>query len=240
MKHILTKWPTFMILQLCLTKGNERTLCFHDTSTVLAQLDSMALDRTLLKSVAGQALFSLITDFRALQIDKTEAEILESIVFNAAGRRNMMILWVTLLSDGFQEWQFTILTGHRFDPAHLRSMDNSSYLSMARHHLTTFKNTRDTMRLTKIILLVNSIYDTSTQEALVNALFENRTIQVTHFVHYVTTSLILSLYNDNWIQYLYFQDVCYPIKIAYFIFVEVYNRGLNNSLKLLIYNNYSI
>ena len=91
MKHILTKWPSFMILQLCLTKGNERTLSFCDSTTVLAQLDSMALDRTLLKSVAGQALFSLITDFRSLQIDKTEAALLESIVFNAAGRRNEMI-----------------------------------------------------------------------------------------------------------------------------------------------------
>ena len=88
MKHILTTWPSFMILQLCLAKGNERTLCFHDATTVLAQLDSMALDRTLLKSVVGQSLFSLITDFRSLQIDKTEAALLESIVFNAAGRRN--------------------------------------------------------------------------------------------------------------------------------------------------------
>ena len=229
MRHILTTWPSFMILQLCLAKGNERTLCFHDTTTVLAQLDSMALDRTLLKSVVGQALFSLITDFRSLQIDKTEAALLESIVFNAAGRRSEMISKLLKVMEepiDFKNYNLPF-TGHKFDSAHLRSMDNSSYLTMARHHLTTFKNTRDPMRLTKIIFLVNSICEASTHEALVNVLFENRTIQVTHFVHYVTTSLILSLYNNNWIQYLLmFVDL---IKIAYFIFVEVYNRGLNNS-----------
>ena len=98
--------------------------------------------------------------------------------------------------DDFKNYNLPF-TGHKFDSAHLRSMDNSSYLTMARHHLTTFKNTRDPMRLTKIIFLVNSICEASTHEALVNVLFENRTIQVTHFVHYVTTSLILSLYSNN-------------------------------------------
>ena len=71
------------------------------------------------------------------------------------------------------------------------SSENVSYLSLAKHQLTTTKHQSDPLRLTKMIYLLNSINEFATHQKIVQILFDNCTVQVTLFANNILAGLIL-------------------------------------------------